>query len=172
MALQVPLTDFARGLHYGMDMFASLRQWFTSARPATAEVTQHQDARRSVLMVGDDGLPPALYKLLFREHDAEFICRYAKNADSAIRYIHGQKLDVVVMNWTLSGHYSGHDLLLSIRRLARTEDLPVLVLAEGKDQGEARSHGATRCLPQSCGMSLLMEQLRIYSRQQEGRRGG
>lgn len=147
-----------------MDMFSGLRRWFTSARPATAEATQHQDARRSVLMVGDAGLPPELYKLLFREHDAEFICRYAKTAERALEYIHGQKIDAVVMNWTLSGHYSGHDLLLGIRRLARTSDVPIIVLGEDQDTSEAYAHGATHCLPETCAIPLLMERLRNYLR--------
>lgn len=115
-------------------------------------------------MVGDEGLPPALYKLLFREHGDEFICRYAKNAERGIEYIHGQKIDIVVMNWIQFGHFSGHDLLLGIRRLARTADIPIIVLGEDKDTSEAYAHGATHCLPGTCGMPLLLERLRGYLR--------
>ena len=147
-----------------MDLITRIRQWFWAARPTTAVGTQPQDARRSVLLVGHNGLPSELYKLLFREQESEFICRYAKNAERGIEFIHGQKIDAVVMNWNQSGHFSGHDLLLGIRRLARTSDIPVIVLGEDKDTSEAYAHGATHCLPATCGMPLLMERLRNYLR--------
>lgn len=107
---------------------------------------------------------PRSYKLLFREHGDEFICRYAKNAKRGIEYIHGQKIDAVVMNWNQSGHLSGHDLLLGIRRLARTADIPIIVLGEDKDTSAAYAHGTTHCLPRTCDMPLLLERLRTYLR--------
>jgi len=146
-----------------MDLLSSLRRWFREALKAD-DPTTPKDVRGRVLIVGSEGLPPALYRLLFREHGHEFACRYARSADKAIQHIHGQRLDAVVMSWSLPGRCSGHDLLLGIRRLARTADMPVVVLADPKDHAEASAHGATHCLPDSCGLPLLVERLRIYAR--------
>lgn len=121
-------------------------------------------ARRKVLLVGEGGPSAELYALLFRRHSDAYECRHARSLGRALQFIRDESFDTIVMDWRFGdGDGSGHDFLLAVRRGPRSSEVPVIVVADEADHGEASAHGATACLPGSCDAALLLDRLRIHA---------
>lgn len=127
--------------------------------------------RKRVLLIGNDPAVRALYETLFREHAGEIDCRFAKDGLHAvlgqIRRFPG-RFDLIVLNWNADGGdpniRNGHDILLSLRLLDQTRDLPVAVIHDDAvvHDAEIKLHGATCCFATTTPTEDMIRWIRIY----------
>lgn len=127
--------------------------------------------RKRVLLIGNDPAMRALYETLFREHAGEIDCRFAKDGLHAVL---GQirrfpaRFDLIVLNWNADGGdpniTNGHDILLSLRLLEPTRDLPVAVIFDraAVHEAEVKLHGATCCFSETTTTEDVIRWMRIF----------
>lgn len=127
--------------------------------------------RKRVLLIGNDPTMRALYETMFRDHIGEIDCRFAKDGIHAIL---GQirrfpaNFDLIVLHWNAVGGHpdlkNGHDILLSLRLLDQTRNLPVAVVHDETvvHEGEVKLHGATYCFSTTKNTEDVVRWIRIF----------
>lgn len=130
-----------------------------------------QPVRKRVLIIGNDLAMRALYETFFRDHAGEIDCRFAKDGIHAIL---GQirrfpaSFDLIVLHWDAAGGdanlKNGHDILLSLRLLDQTRDLPVAVVHDETkaSEGEVKLHGATYSFAATTKTEDIIRWIRIF----------
>lgn len=127
--------------------------------------------RKRILLIGNDPLTRALYEALFRDHAGEIDCRFAKDGLHAVlgqirRF--SEHFDLIVLNWDADGgapnFRNGHDILLSLRLLDQTRNLPVAVIHDAAvvHEGEVKLHGATYCFATTSNIEAMIRWMRIF----------
>lgn len=125
--------------------------------------------RERILLIGDSATMLALYTTLTRDHSRTIECHLSKdNANAVDLQLLPSSLpfDHIILDWSAKGSSSciqtGHDMLLTLRRLPQTWNLSITVIIDGGDlemdqDWEARTHGATYCFPRTMSTRDLIK---------------
>jgi DNA-binding response OmpR family regulator len=120
------------------------------------------EAKSRILVVEDDELMAGLYRKIFKGHPREFECRYASDAKAALDALSAGEVDILLLDWDLSGAVSGLDLLKAVRKNPGTSRVRVLMVsgrARTEDEVLALESGADDYLRKPFHVEVLLARL-------------
>jgi len=108
-----------------------------------------------------------LYRAYFHYHDVQTIAAATADEVMGLALIAGQGTNIVVTSTTLVGEADGIDLVVRLRRHARTQHTPIIVVGAqpySEDEQRAREAGCDHFVVKPCPPEVLLDHVLRLSR--------